>query len=237
MRADDGCLPPANRVCGSTVLAAILLWILAIICVFITAGSVVAVKECRASCGLGCVAEGVEVACEGKAEACFKSCRKGFDSFDQEQEFQFVQECIDTKNCELAAKDEQAIAAKCEEQQACDQKGFLGTGRRFFIMFTIASILPVASTLCMGLYQEAFRWDEVIRQKMNFYDGFGRVILIIGAFLTIYVVYLLLETYSHPQRKGIVFIGTVVSLFALMVNCGACLLVSLARRGCLGLTR
>lgn len=94
-----------------------------------------------------------------------------------------------------------------------------GTGRRFFIMFTIASILhlgfmslktlspeihetarPVASTLCMGLYQafvrswrlsalwdtpticgwqEAFRWDEVT-QKMNFYDGFGRVILIIG---------------------------------------------------------
>ena len=89
--------------------------------------------------GLGCVAEGVEVACEGKAEAhlpstgmqntvntmntvkvkqfqfqcsslhaelcflllplekhsmahackaCFKSCRKGFDSFGQEQEFQ-----------------------------------------------------------------------------------------------------------------------------------------------------
>lgn len=43
--------------------------------------------------------------------------------------------------------------------------------------------------------------------------------------------------FGNPQQCGFCAKGTVVSLFALMVNCGACLLISLARRGCLGLTR
>eukprot|EP00435_Cladocopium_sp_Y103_P002370 s1694_g1.t1 len=38
------------------------------------------------------------------------------------------------------------------------------------------------------------------------------------ACLTIYVSYLLLETYISSRRKGAGLIGAVVSLFALMVN-------------------
>ena len=29
--------------------------------------------------------------------------------------------------------------------------------------------------------QEAFRWDDSVWEKLNFYDGFGRVVLVIGA--------------------------------------------------------
>lgn len=205
------------------VVGAILLWVLTIVCVVITTGSVVAVKECRDYCGLGCVAHGFPVACDGKAEACFVDCDGGFEEFDKEEE------CIVSKKCEETAKDEQRIAQACEKEQACDEKGFLGTGPRFLLMLAIVSILPVASTLCMGLYKEAFRWDDSVWEKMNFYDGFGRVVLVIGACLTIYVSYLLLETYINSRRKGAGLIGAVVSLFALMVNCGACFLLALAR--------
>ncbi|CAL1157024.1 unnamed protein product [Cladocopium goreaui] len=205
------------------VIGAILLWVLTIVCVVITTGSVVAVKECRDYCGLGCVAHGFPVACDGKAEGCFVDCDRGFEEFDKEEE------CIASEKCEDAAKDEQRIAEACEKQQACDEKGFLGTGPRFVLMLAIVSILPVASTLCMGLYKEAFRWDDSVWEKLNFYDGFGRVVLVIGACLTIYVSYLLLETYINGRRKGAGFIGAVVSLFALMVNCGACFLLALAR--------
>ena len=43
--------------------------------------------------------------------------------------------------------------------------------------------------------------------------------------------------FGNPQQCRFCAKGTVVSLFALMVNCGACLLISLARLGCLQLTR
>eukprot|EP00435_Cladocopium_sp_Y103_P031266 s2991_g7.t2 len=195
----DEWLPPANRLCGSTVVGAILLWVLTIVCVVITTGSVVAVKECRDYCGLGCVAHGFPVACDGKAEACFVGCDRGFEEFDKEEELLGYgggfgwgeiwdkqqqkgeyQNCIVSKKCEETAKDEQRIAQACEKEQSCDEKGFLGTGPRFVLMVAIVSILPVASTLCMGLYKEAFRWDDSVWEKMNFYDGFGRVVLVIG---------------------------------------------------------
>eukprot|EP00435_Cladocopium_sp_Y103_P028373 s2991_g7.t1 len=157
----DEWLPPANRLCGSTVVGAILLWVLTIVCVVITTGSVVAVKECRDYCGLGCVAHGFPVACDGKAEACFVGCDRGFEEFDKEEELL-------------------GYGGGFGWGEIWDKQQQKGTGPRFVLMVAIVSILPVASTLCMGLYKEAFRWDDSVWEKMNFYDGFGRVVLVIG---------------------------------------------------------
>ncbi|CAJ1378427.1 unnamed protein product [Effrenium voratum] len=217
-------LPRANEPCSYTVSGGLVLWLLSLCCVGITLSSVIAVKNCKEHCGTGCMdAAGYDVACHGKGQACFDLCRLQRRSMTAEQD------CIESSKCVDTAAAEYAKAKACEEAEKCAEQGFLGTGPGFLVMFAVASILPVASTVCMGLFKEAFRWDAATLKSMTFFDGCGRLIWILGAALTVYVAYLLIDTYSDTTRRGAAFLGTVASAFALAVNCCACGFMWIAR--------